>query len=276
MTLQPKASSTSNLFFASSISAPWPESYPRGRLIEEKERHLTLLFLGRKEEEEALDLAYKLKSDPPLGLTLGFVGKFDQCLFLPPRTPRCATWHMSPIGTMRNPLQALQERVASWCQERGIENQNRHSFNPHLTLARAPFDLRAWRKSFRPLPFFSSELSLFQSLGHSHYKALHTIELKPPFVEIEHTADIGFWIYGHDLYDLYTHAKVALAFTFPEITPYCDREYPVGTIEELIRSLNRIVSEVDTDRGAPFKAVSLHTDMEEQAGLLKWEMIVDV
>jgi hypothetical protein len=40
--------------------------------------------------------------------------------------------------------------------------------------------------------------------------------------------------------------------------------------------LNEAIARVDEQMGTPFKAVSFHGDIQEEEGVLKWEMIVDV
>ena len=99
----------------------------------------------------------------------------------------------------------------------------------------------------------------------------------PPFVEIEHQADIAFHIYGESIYELNLYAQIALAFECPDLIPFLDPQDNRRTLEEVMMGLNEIVTHADREIGTPFKAVSFHGEIEKKEdGTMNWEMIVDV
>lgn len=265
-------STSTTLFFACEVHAPWPNSLPPGRHLEAKARHLTLAFLGKTERDKLLQC---LNSVPPLNFKLGFAGQFDQCLFLPPRHPHVVSYH---IEWLTDPalLLTFREELIAWSASQGAPVDTRHPLLPHVTIARSPFVISAWKKHFVPLPCFVSTLHLYESLGHSKYSSLHSWEVIPPFEAIEHTADLAFRILGADLNGLFTHAALALCFSFPPLLAFVPKPISFTSLDEVIIALNGIVSAADAKIGAPFKGVSFHGNLTSTADLLIWQMIVDV
>lgn len=261
------------LFFGLDVSAPWPEKLPIGRLLDEKHRHLTLAFLGNI---PFAPLKTLLKTFPECPMKVGTGGFFDRCLLLPPRHPKVLAWQNCWYDP-HSPVFILQERLSSWLRGAGysIELQE---WLPHVTLCRAPFDPHAWKKSFTPLPFYTQSINLYESVGHLTYNPIWTYPIAPPFVEIDHTADIAFKISGETVSQIYTNAFIALAFKFPEFIKYYQQPLiNLSSIDDVVILLNQVVSAADSADWSPIKAVSFHGDLVKQPNdTLTWEMIVDV
>lgn len=261
------------LFFGIEVNAPWPENLPSGKLIQENQRHLTLAFLGNEDPKKLLTL---LEDFSPISFQVGLVGKFDQCNFFPSSyKPRCVAWH---ARILNNPslLIELQKTLVFWLQQHEFHPDCRHGFLPHVTIARAPFDLEEWKNSFSPIPFNFKDLHLYKSLGNSQYEPIWTHALLPPFEEIEHTADKAFDIRGGDYNQLYLHACVALSFSFIPFLDFIATDINCQSILEVIHALNEMITLADGNIGCPFKAVSYHTNLKQQDEIFVWEMIVDV
>ena len=60
-------------FFAFSLEAPWPETFPEGRLLAAEDRHLTLAFLGYRKERRSRALAQV----PPFTAPIAPTGRFS-------------------------------------------------------------------------------------------------------------------------------------------------------------------------------------------------------
>lgn len=134
-----------------------------------------------------------------------------------------------------------------------------------------------WQEAFTPLPMAITGMHLFESIGNLKYEPCWSYPLKPPFKEIEHTADIAFMIYGEDLEQLFRHAFIALAFKFPPLMNFFYEKNEIKNVDDVVMALNRAVSKADEHFGCPFKAVSFHGEInKEQDQALNWEMIVDV
>lgn len=260
------------LFFGLEVHAPWPETLPAGRLLDEKHRHLTLAFLGNIEYGK---LQEALQAFPHPPFKVGFVGQFDQCLFLPQRHPRVVAWHVD-FFEEHAPLHSYYDTFLAWLEEKGFSPDRRHDFTPHVTLARAPFNERVWKHTFTPLPLLLTDIHLYESKGHLQYEPIWSFPLLAPFEEIAHTADVAYWIRGETYDQLYRHAEVALASTFPEILPFLSKRDGIDNLDDVIIALNELVAKVDQKISCPFKAVSFHSHLEEKEGVLHWEMIIDV
>jgi 2'-5' RNA ligase/SHS2 domain-containing protein len=261
------------LFFGLEVSAPWPETLPLGRLLDVKHRHMTLAFLGNIPFPPLEKL---LETFPACPMKVGSAGFFDKCLLLPPRHPKVLAWHVSWLAES-SPVEPFQETLSHWLREAGYPIESRE-WLPHVTLCRAPFDPHAWKKSFSPLPFYTSAIHLYESVGNLVYEPIWTYPIAAPFVEIDHTADIAFIISGESLLQIYTNAFVALAFKFPEFTEYYEQpQINLSSIDDVVILLNQIVTAVDSADGSPIKAVSFHGNVIKQSNdVLNWEMIVDV
>jgi len=251
------------LFFGAQVKAAWPQELPPGRLIPEETRHMTLAFLGQSALSKA---EYSHIPKPPFALAPAGIG--SQLLFLPKHAARVValdvTWLEDP-----QPLLAYQKILADWL------SLKKSSFLPHITLARMPFEKKAWKEAFSPIPFFLSAIHLYESVGSLEYQILWTHPFQRPFIELEHTADLAFEICGTSLNQLFVHAQLALFFAFPLLTQFYTSA-SVQTLDALVIELNRMVTLCDVEQGCPFKAVSFHGRIEERNGLNFWEMIVDV
>lgn len=271
-----EANQKKRLFFGLSVEAPWPETYPKGRLIDEPFRHITFAFLGDVKSQDTLRLCQLLEHDFPLtSITLGGVGKFDQLLFLPPRHPHVVAWHAA-LSSDSSPLIAQHDLFVDWLEKNGFSIDRRHPFTPHVTIARDPRNEKEWIASFRPLAFVITALHLYESLGNSQYRPLFSHFFKRPFEEIEHTGDVAFCIRGRNIDELYLHAKIALSFLFPPFIRFFEEPLQEQSLESIIRNLNQKVALLDTELGCPFKAISYHTKTKESEKFIEWEMIVDV
>ena len=260
------------LFFGWEVQAPWPETLPFGRHLDEAHRHLTLAFLGKTNYSE---LAQALSAFPTPPFSIGYMGYFDQCLFLPEKHPHVVAWHIEWFNNGAQ-LQTFYEMVVQWLHDKGFPVDIRHGFMPHVTLARSPFHSRAWRKQFSPLPLMIKDLHLYESIGNLKYTPLWSLRLLSPFEEREHMADIAFLIRGLSFDQLYRNGACALAFHFPPFLSYIHNPPKMSSLEEVVMELNQIVTRADQEIGCPFKAVSYHSTLETIDGCMNWEMIIDV
>lgn len=261
------------LFFGFDVIAPWLEELPGGRLVREECRHLTVAFLGLADYDVLSLLLPKIPLPP---FQIGLTGHFDKCLFLPERHPRVVAWHANIRNDFAK-IEDYQHHFNNWLKEHGFHVDQHDHFLPHVTLCRSPFIIGEWKKSFKTLPFFIKNLHLYESVGGRNYQSLWHYPLLMPFEEFEHTADIAFTIRGENIQQLYRHALTAMAFKFPELTNFYSETSEINDIDTVIVLLNDIIATADGKIGCPFKAVSYHGDIiQEENGLLKWEMIIDV
>jgi len=260
------------LFLGLEVNAPWPSEFPYGRLIDSAHRHVTLAFLGNIDFQK---MEKALQSFPIPSFALGFAGYFDQCLFLPPRHPRVAAWHVT-WSDRESELVRYQKTLIEWLKENDFAVDTRHRFLPHVTLCRSPFKERSWQRAFAPLPLIAHTIHLFESVGNLKYVSLWHHSLLSPFDEKEHTADLAFTVKAESYKQLFMHAATALCFHFPPLLSYIPSEINVVNLEEVIISLNQMVGSADGAIGCPFKAVSFHNKMSVENGIIQWEMIIDV
>ena len=261
------------VFFAVEVRAPWPEHFPRGRLLETEDRHATLAFLG---EISYKQLIHQLTTEfPAPPFKVGLVGTFSKCLFLPPRHPHVVAWDVQWLDDSKI-LNSYRQTFLNWLKQLNYHpKEHPGQWLCHVTLCRKPFDANDWKKSFKPLPMSIHGFHLYESLGQSKYKPLWSYPLIPPFQEIEHTADIAYLIHGENLHQLHHHAQAALAFRYPLLVNYM-RSCPLGKLEDIIIDLNDVIAKADAEIGCPFKAISFHGNIEIRDSILQWEMIVDV
>jgi len=246
------------LFFGFSIEEPWPHSCPKGRILEENSRHLTLAFLGNVPIPP-------LENFPEPPFLLGPVGICDQLLFLTKVVAQHVTWL-----NQGEQLISFQKAVLDWLESLGYA-VDRRPFLPHITLARSPFEQKEWEKWFEPLPCMVTGIHLYESVGNLKYKSIWEIPLARPFDEIEHTADIAFHVRGKNPAELYLHGALALSFKYPPFLHFIERG-PVSDLNQVVKELNRMIAQCDLSMGCPFKAVSYHNKIIQDT----WEMIVDV
>jgi 2'-5' RNA ligase len=263
------------LFFGLGVLAPWPEHLPAGRIIEEKDRHSTLAFLGQADYQKIVEIL-PLFPEPPFKMALS--GVLDQCLFLPrSRYPRVVAWHVKWLNE-ENELIKYQENLIEFLQSHDLKPDVKRIFLPHVTLARPPFRQDEWKHAFQKLPCMTNGIHLYESLGHSQYQIIWTYPLSLPFEEFEHTADIAFHIRGENLEQISQHAFLALAFKFPSLLSFMPTTIKeIRDLNDTVILLNDVVGLADAAFGCPFKAVSFHGDLkQEEDHTLHWEMIVDV
>lgn len=260
------------LFFGFEVQAPWPDSFPEGRLLEEKSRHITLAFLGNVPFSK---LQSFLKEIPSIQLQIGPVGICDKCLCLPPRHPHVIAWHVHWLNH-GNEIQAFQRALVQWLKNHQFHIDERE-FLSHVTLCRTPFLEKEWKKAFEPLPCLIKAFHLYESKGNSKYEMIWSKSLLPPFEERDHTADIAYRIYGTTLEEIFINAQVALAFRFPPFLNFFNSAESIDSLETVIIRLNEIVSRADSEMSCPFKAISFHGKLQHtEQNILYWEMIVDV
>jgi len=255
------------LFFGMRTTAPWPEAYPRGRLLAEEARHFTLVFLGDQEEEKIIS---SLANMPEYPLPLGSAGYFDRCLMLPPRHPHVVAWHPD-LGEDEGPLKQYAKELSEFFEIKGRED-----WLPHVTIAREPFFSEEWEKSFAPLPCMTTSLDLFESVGNLHYESLWQKKLIPPIEKLPHTADIAFLVRGTDYAQLFEDGRIALAFEDPRMLACKSARDTFLNLDDVIMGLNELIAEADIEFGSSFKAVSYHGEAKPVGKYLEWEMIVDV
>ena len=245
-------------FFGLEAKAPWPASFPNGRIVDESSRHLTLAFLGNTENIPDCD---KL---PKPQFKIGKVAKTTELLFL----SNVVACNVEFFGEC-DAIKTYQTELLA-----ALSLETKKDFLPHVTIARAPKDKSAW--TLEPMPLLFGPLHLYESMGDLTYKPIWTHEIIWPFEEIPHTADIAFLVRGENLSELCFHAQIALAFAYPELLPYAN-EVQTNSFEEIVVALNKIVTGADLDFGSPIKAVSFSGDAHEiDGGLLQWEMIIDI
>ncbi len=260
------------LFFGIEVHAPWPSHLPRGRLLDESHRHMTLVFLGNIPYAPLHDI---LEIFPTPPMQIGTVGYFDSCLILPPRHPHVVAWHAHWISQEAS-MKAFQKSVEEWLFSHNYSIDTR-PWKPHVTVCRQPFNPREWEADFQPLPFYTSSIHLYESTGNLNYIPIWSYPIKAPFEEIDHTADMAFIIRGETLQELYQNAFTALAFKAPEFLDFFMSEPSLQTLDDLIIALNHAIARVDSEVGCPLKAVSFHGEIVAlHNSLLQWEMIIDV
>lgn len=258
------------LFFGVEVMAPWPDQFPKGRIIPELSRHLTLAFLGEVSWDP---LKKQLESFPVPEFPLGETGFVDSLLFLPKHHPHVVAYHVQRLNSR---LLTLQQELASWLIK-GNYPVDKRPFLPHVTVARSPFDEEGWKKSFSPFPIMTGPLHLYESLGGLNYVPIWTSPRLYPFEQIAHTADIAFLIRGLNLYEIENHALTALAFFEPSLSIEIDAITEKSSLDEVIVSLNEVISKADVKQGIGLKAVSFHGNLLKKGNsILEWEMIVDV
>lgn len=258
-------------FFGLEVEAAWMAPMPDGRILEEENRHITLVFLGNV---SLSDLQKKLALFPQPSFRLAPVGTCDKLLFLPEKNPHVVAAHVT--WCMPEVLSKYHEQLSDWLQEQGFKVEKKE-FLSHVTLARAPFDAESWKMAFSPFPILVKALHLYESLERLQYSSLWSLPLPSPIEEFEHTADIAFRIRGDSLPQLFLYAQMALALKFPPLMDYFSDGSRLDHLDELIIQLNKDVAHADAEIGCPFKAISFHGEIvKEENGLLHWEMIVDV
>ena len=148
-----------------------------GKFVEKENYHLTLAFLGERDESDIEDLKNILDGIQanPLPLRFERIGTFD-----PPRPGRIYWVGIEPNRNLTN----LHKQLVSDLEDAGYE-LDRKPFRPHVTLARRVHvpDTQRQRISeqFTPFSTIVKRISLMESQRGEKgpiYKALHTKRLE--------------------------------------------------------------------------------------------------
>jgi 2'-5' RNA ligase len=260
------------LFLVLKAVCPWPD-LPKGRILEEKDRHLTLIFFG---DFDLKVITSTLKNIPDPSFSVGLSAKFDEIAFLPKKKPNVAAWHVDFFE--KEKFFCFLQTFKEYLKKCDILPKEKYTeFIPHVTIARKPFSFDEWEASFTELPVYFESFHLFESLGNLSYTTHWDFSFAPPFKEIEHTADLAFNIFAEDLNQLLINSQMALSFSCPDFIRFISREDKVKSLEDIIYLLNKDISNMDISIGSPFKAVSYTGGIKKtEKNILMWEMIVDV
>ncbi len=260
------------LFFGVQVFAPWSEECFKGRLLNEEQRHMTLVFLGNVDYQKVMDLLPLL---PKPSWKVGSAAFFDHPLFLPNSShPNVHAWHVEWINK-NNPLLMYQKALSDFLRTQGFHLEER-KFLPHVTICRSPFHTDEWLHAFHPLPCYFKNIHLYESKGNLQYESLWDFPIIAPFEEIDHTADVAFKIRGESLEQIFYNAQLALSFRSPSLIGYLKEQAVGSSLNEIIKRLNGMIFRADSEVGCPYKAISYHGVVTESNGVLEWEMIVDV
>jgi len=261
-------------FFGFEVETIWPNIFEEKKIIKEKNRHITLLFLG---ENNLKDVEKLLNDLPLLNEQIAPVGFFDECLFLPEKSPRLVAYRVNFLNK-KSKIQNYQKNLFEFFQTKKIFIKHNHkNFLPHITICRNNFDIKKWEESFQQFPLYLKSFNLFESLGDCNYQTLWKKSFLKPFDEIEHTADIAFIIKGNNFSDLLYNSFIALSFKVFNFLHYFKNLKDVSSIDDVIINLNELITKAEIDgEHLPFKAVSFHSNIEKKDDILNWEMIVDV
>ncbi len=259
------------LFLALSVEASSPLNWEGEKMILEKNRHITLSFLGNQEENRI-----KALLDQIVVPSIGFAGICTDILFLPEKRPHVVAWEVDWLSQASR-FEQFRQHIESILDKEEVDRKNeKRPFFPHITIGRNPREKEKWISSFCPIPFCTPSFCLFQSLGNSEYKKLWEKKSLLPYEEFPHTADLAFYIRGYSLRDLHFHAQLALASFFPPILEFMQASQDNCSIDEAIFRLNEVITKADIEMGTPFKAVSHHGDLSQEEDHMIWELIIDV
>jgi RNA 2',3'-cyclic 3'-phosphodiesterase len=258
------------VFFGFDIETLWVDIPKEKKMINEANRHVTVVFLGNLDIGE-IDFNDLPKAD----FEIGPVGFFNKCLFLPPRHPRLVAYQID-FFEKDTLIKSFQKKLFEFFIKKNIVIKP-NNFLPHVTICRNDFNKKVWEESFKFLPLFIKSLNFYESFKNSEYKTLWQKDFIKPFEEIEHTADIAFIIRGKNYTDLLYNSFIALAFKSLDLLLYIKELNKVESIDDVVIKLNEIITKAEIDGFyIPFKAVSFHAYIEKKDDILNWEMIVDV
>ena len=235
---------------------------PQGRLLQEKDRHHTLVFLGNKEANKVIDYLNNFFKNPLLFSPLATA---QNLIFL----SSVAALEIEFISK-KDTLLSLKDKLKV-----AFDMQDPHPWLPHITLCRAPMDKRHWQEMNIHIPCLFKAFHLYESLGHSTYNILWSSPINPIYKQLPHTADYAFEIYALDYAGLYLHACYAISLEFPSLFSML-QPFNCTCLDEVIDRLNDWIARVDIIKGSPIKAVSHHAKLNHHQGVIIWEMILDV
>lgn len=252
--------------------------------IDKKNRHMTMLFL---KNQYVTDILKKLPYISLEAFSIGLVGYYNRCLFLPKKNPRLVAYQVDFFekndlveNFYKKLLEIFNEQLhqnSKIFEEKN--NKDIKSFLPHVTMCRDGFDKKRWEKSFEILPLYLKSFSLYESFQNSKYEKIKEYPLINPFEEIAHTADIAYMIRGKNLIDLLYNSFIALCFKAKDFLKYKNliTSNLIKNIDDIVILLNDIIAQMEIDGfHLPFKAVSFNTNITKDENILNWEMIVDV
>lgn len=250
------ANTQKNVFFGLQALLPaWVKGLPKGRIVPANSRHMLLAFLGKVSEELFASLAIKLEDTQQIAAT----GIASRVIF----TPDTVALDIELI-TGAKMVYTLADKLKTG-----------EPFYPHVTLARTPVAIHAWKQWFFPLPLIFPKLCLYSSEGELAHRSLAEKPFWLPFEQKEHTADLAVLVRGRNFSELAFHALLSLAFQAPEMLEGAFIPQ-VDSLVDVIAFLNQRIFSLDRKFGLPFKAVTHSGHAEELNGYLTWEMIVDV
>jgi 2'-5' RNA ligase len=256
------------LFFGAKVVCNWPKSFPEGKVISNANRHITLVYIGKVDEEMFVSILNKI---PDCNFQIGSCGFFDGVLFYPKTKPRVCAFNIfwmdeKVVDFTKN----LTESVKSICNIEPITSY-------HLSICRSPQSTSDWQEAFSPRGFYVESIELLKSLGSSEYKCLYEKRFHPPFIEIEHTADLAFSVFGFSFIELYENGFLALGFKDEKIFEFWKKCSQIDLLEDVVIKLNEAIYRLDEKYGTKLKAVCFHMDVKKSEDLMYvWEMVVDV
>lgn len=257
------------LFFGFDVIAPWPH-LPKGRHIEEENRHMTLHFLGNVSIQPLWNHLKDIPS-PPFILSPNGISK--EWLFLPHKSERVVA--LSVHWYLDQAINTYWHTMKIWLNSLGYPTSG-ISLLPHVTLARKPFEKITWINLKAHFPLSATGFHLYESQGALHYKKLWSHSFIPSYKPISHTADLAFIIRGTTLEEIFENAITALSFEFPSLLNFVAKNC-FHSLDDVIVAINRAIGAADTELGSPFKAVSYSGALSQKnVTFYEWEMIVDV
>jgi 2'-5' RNA ligase len=262
-----------NFFFAFELETIWEDDFKDLKVIDKKNRHLTLLFLGENNFNEIKKYLDQMSN---LNIQIGSVGYFEKVIFLPENNPRAAAYKANFLNDELK-IKNYQKELISFFKNKEINLKKEKDFLPHVTISRDKFDKKELKNKFIKAPFYIKSFNLYESLFSSNYKSLWKKEYLAPFKEIEHTADIAFEVVGIDCNQLLLNAFTAICFKEFKMLDYINLLKKVSSIDEIIINLNEILTQMEIDGyQAFFKAISLNQKTYKKNNLIFWEMVIDV
>ena len=241
------------LFFGLEVHAPWPTHFPKGNILAETQRHVTLSFLGHCDLENLLgELRYfplTSKTSP-----IGFCGLFDYCLFLPPKTSHVVAWH-NHWYHQKYFIEIFQRTLTDWLKQLHFSPDS-SEWLPHTTICRGSFDQEEWLKSFIPLPFFTQSIHLYESLGNATYQSVWNYPVLAPFEQIASQKN-HLLIRASSLSDLYYNAFTALAFKYPSLVAHFIQINELSSLDEVTDVLNQCMRSFSESHSSGVKSIHL-------------------
>ncbi len=252
------------LFFGFEVHAPWPDSLPEAKTLKAKHRYMTLLYLGDTSYKKIRGLIPKM---PNPSFQVGPLGISDASLCLPKRHPDVITWHVEPFGS--DPVAHYQDEVTDFFIKNGYEIEEKKQIK-HITLGRSATLKKVAKKTFRPLPLYFSNFHLYESLKGGHYDPIWTLDLLPPFEEV----DKGYFtLYGESFQQIFLNAQIALAFKFPDLVPFLDPFYKVRNLHDGGIRLTTIINTAYREAKVPIESAFFPDDGKKEKRILTWDLI---